>query len=134
MIADKIKELVSNSEFSQTQKIGMIGFVERAAEYEIRKGEDRKLIREIFLQDNLSEVVFSTDEVKIYKVIGKGEWEIKYPFRSIYVNKKGEWERISIVSPTLDMAYLVYLQHKHIGLNSQFAEFATKMLGIPDET
>jgi hypothetical protein len=31
------------------------------------------------------------------------------------------------------LAYLVYLQYKHLGLNSQFLDFAMKMLEIPNE-
>jgi hypothetical protein len=61
------------------------------------------------------------------------EWDIKYPFRSIYLSKKGTWERTNTVSQSFDLAFLVYLQYKHLGLNSQFVDFAMKMLEIPNE-
>lgn len=77
----------------------------------------------------------SNDDVKIYTVRPKekDDWETKYPYRSIVKNKDGKWTRSCTVSPTLDIAYLVYLENKHLGLNSQFSEFAMKMLGIKIE-
>ena len=92
---------------------------------------DRELISQVAKEDKdkLLEVVLSTDEVKVYTVSGKDEWDIKYPFRSIYA-EKGTWKRSSTVSPTFDIALIVYLQNKYLGLNSQFVEFAMKMLEI----
>lgn len=131
MSIEKIKELVNNSELPQLQKYIMNGFIERAKEEQERKREDRQLIEQVANEKKLSEVIFSNDEVKIYTVFGKDEWSIKYPFRSIYIGKKGTWERNNTVSPNLDLAYLVYLQYKHLGQNSQFVDFAMKMLEIP---
>jgi hypothetical protein len=128
MTTEKIKELVNNSELPQLQKNVMNSFIDRAKDEQERKREDRQLIEQVANEKKLSEVILSTDEVKIYTVSGKDEWDIKYPFRSIYVGKKGTWERANTVSPNLDLAYLVYLQYKHLGLNSQFVDFAMKML------
>ena len=133
MTTEKIKEFVNNSELPQLQKNVMNGFIDRAKDEQERKREDRQLIEQVANEKKLSEVILSTDEVKIYTVSGKDEWDAKYPFRSIYVSKKGTWERCSTVSPNLDLAYLVYLQHKHLGLNSQFVDFAMKMLEIPND-
>lgn len=133
MNTEKIKEFVNNSELPQLQKNVMNGFIDRAKEEQERQREDRQLIEQVANEKKLSEVILSNDEVKIYTVSGKDEWDIKYPFRSIYVGKKGTWERCSTVSPTLDLAYLVYLSHKHLGLNSQFVDFAMKMLEIPND-
>src|SRR5690606_21770554 len=117
----------NNSELSQLQKNVMNGFIDRAKDEQERKREDRLLIEQVTNEKKLSEVILSTDEVKIYTVSGKDEWDIKCPFRGVYVGKKGTWERISTVSPTFDVAFLVYLQHKYLGLNSQFVDFAMKM-------
>lgn len=133
MKTEKIKEFVNNSELPQLQRNVMNGFIDRAKEEQERKREDRQLIEQVANEKKLSKVVLSTDEVKIYTVSGKDEWDIKYPFRSIYVGKKGTWERTGTVSPNLDLAYLVYLQYKHLGLNSQFVDFAMKMLEIPND-
>ena len=111
----------------------MYGFIDRAKYEQERKSEDRKLIEQVANEKKLSEVILSTDEVKIYTVIGKSEWDILYPFRSIYLNKKGNWERINTVSPNFDLAFLTYLQYKYIGSNSQFVDFAMKMLEIPND-
>lgn len=133
MTTKKIKEFVNNSELPQLQKNLMNGFIDRAKDEQERKREDRQLIEQVANEKKLFEVVLSTDEVKIYTVSGKDELDIKYPFRSIYIGKKGAWERSNAVSPNLDLAYLVYLQYKHLGLNSQFVDFAMKMLEIPNE-
>jgi hypothetical protein len=133
MTTEKIKELVNNSDLLQIQKSRMNGFIDKVKDEQERKHEDRQLIEQVANEKKLSEVILSTDEVKIYTVRGKDEWDIKYPFRSIYLGKKGTWERTNIVSPNLDLAYLVYLQYKHLSLNSQFVDFAMKMLEIPNE-
>jgi hypothetical protein len=129
MITEKIKELVNNSEFPQLQKNVMNGFIDRAKKAKEKEQEDRDLIEKTGVR-KLAEVILSTDEVKIYTVNGKDEWDLKYPYRSIYLTSKGTWARSCAVSPTLDVAFLIYLQHKHLGLNSQFADFSIKMLGI----
>jgi len=130
-MSERLKELVNNSEFSQIQKNMMIGFISRANEDQEKKSNDRKLIEEIANEKRFSEVIISTDEIKIYTVSGHGEWEIKYPFRSIYLDKNGVWSRTNTVSPNLDIAYLIVLQCKHLGLNSEFVGFAMKMLEMP---
>ena len=133
MTTEKFKEFVNNSELPQIQKNVMNGFIDRAKDEQERKREDRQLIEQVANEKKLSEVILSTDEVKIYTVSGKDEWDIKYPFRIIYLGKKGTWERTNTVSPSFDLAFLVYLQYKHLGLNSQFVDFAMKMLEIPNE-
>lgn len=130
MFTEKLKELVNNSDKPQMQKNVMIGLITRAEQEENAKQETRQLIEQVTNRNNISEIIISTNEVKIYTVNGKDDWDIKYPYRSIFVNKKGVWERATTVSPSLDIAYLIYLQHKHIGINSQFADFAIKMLDI----
>jgi hypothetical protein len=135
MNTEKLKELINNSELNQLQQNVMVGFIDRANELEQLRREDRKLIEEAGGVNYLDEVILSNDDVKIYTVRPKekDDWETKYPYRSIVKNKDGKWTRSCTVSPTLDIAYLVYLENKHLGLNSQFSEFAMKMLGIKIE-
>lgn len=130
MNIEKIKEFVNNSELPQLQKNVMNGFVDRAKEEQERRSNDRQLIEQVANENKLSKVILSTDEVKIYTVSGKDEWDIKYPFRSIYLNKDGKWKRVNTVSPTLETAFLNYLEYKNLGENNRFADFAIKMLGI----
>jgi hypothetical protein len=133
MVTDKLKEFVNNSDLPPLQKNLMNGFIDRAKDEQERKREDRQLIEQVALEKNLSEVILSTDCVKIYTVTPRkpnDEWNAKYPFRSIYIGEKGTWERSSTVSPSLDLAFLVYLEYKHLGLNSEFTSFAIKMLEI----
>ena len=132
MDVGKIKQFIDSSELPKLQKNVMNGFIDRAKESQEKRRSDVALIEEI-ARRKLLEVILSTDELKIYTVSGKDEWDIKYPFRSIYINKKGEWDNVTTVSPTLDLAFLTYLQYKHLGLNSEFANFAMKMLEIPDD-
>lgn len=133
MNTDKIKEFVNNSELPQLQKNVMNGFIDRAKQAQDKNLEDRALIEQFFNEKKLSEVLISTDEVKIYSVTGNDEWDVKYPIRFIFVGKKGIWYRSNEVSPNVDLAFLVYLQQKHLGSNSQFVDFAMKMLEIPNE-
>lgn len=135
MNTEKLKELITNSDSSQAYKNIIIGFIDRATENDSLKREDRKLIEEVGSVKHLDEVVLSNDDVKIYTVYpkGKDDWETKYPYRSIFKNKNGKWERSNTVSPSLDTAYIVYLENKYLGYNSRFSEFAIKMLEIKIE-
>jgi hypothetical protein len=51
----------------------MNGFIDRAKDEQERKREDRQLIEQVANEKKLSEVILSTDEVKIYTVSGKDE-------------------------------------------------------------
>ena len=133
MTADKLSELVNNSELSQLQKNLMLGFIANAMEAKNKNSIDRKLIEEKAGINNISEVLLSNDDVKIYKVTGKEEWEVKYPYRSIYCDKKGVWRSTNMVSPSFDVAFIVYLEAKYLDSNSKFSDFALKMLEIKIE-
>jgi hypothetical protein len=133
MTTEKIKELVNNSELPEIIKINLNGFIDRAKEEQERKYEDRLLIEQVANEKKLSEVILSTDEVKIYTVSIKSEWHIEYPFRIIYLGNDGTWQIINTIYPNLDLAYLGYMQYKYLGLNSQFVDFAMKMLEIPKD-
>jgi hypothetical protein len=127
---DKLKELVESSEMSNLQKMVINGFIERSKQAADKHSSDISWIEQVANEKYISEVILSTEEVKIYTVRGKDEWAIKYPYRSIFINKSGNWERSTTVSPSLDVALLVYLEKKHLGSNSQFLSFALKMLEI----
>lgn len=129
----KLIELIKNSDLPRIQKLATKGFVERNQEREDKEREERKLIKLISDNDNVSEILYSTDEVKIYSIHGKGEWDIKYPIRSIYRNEKGDWRRTVEASSDFDTAFLGYLQKKYLGSNTDFVYFACKMLGIKTE-
>lgn len=132
MNIQKLEELIENSDFNRISKNILIGFIDRANQEQKQRAEDRKLIEAISGVKNLSDVIFSNEDVKIYTVSqnSKDTWDKIYPFRSIFKNDKGDWQRTNTVSPTLDVAYLVYLQNKQLGINSQFVDFAVKMLDI----
>lgn len=135
MNTEKLKELITNSDSNQLQKNIMIGFIDRANELESLRREDRKLIELIASEKYIDEVVISNEDVRIYKIKNndKESWGYKYPYRSIVKDKNGIWRRSVTASPTLDLAYLVYLENKYLGLNSKFHEFAIKMLDIKIE-
>ena len=129
---EKLKELIEVSAFPIIQKNLLKGFISRANEKEDALNKDRFLVEQTANEQKLLHIILSTDEVKIYTVYGQGEWEQKYPFRSIYF-KEGKWQRSHTVSPSLDTAFLVYLEKKHLGDNSKFTDFALKMLEIKIE-
>ena len=126
----KLEELVNESNLVPRFKLQYLGFIANAREVFQKEKEIRDLIEQVANVKRLSEVILSTDEVIIYTVNGKDEWDIKYPFRSIYKNKDGKWIRVDTVSPTFDTAFVYYLEYKYLGLNSRFTDFALKMLEI----
>ena len=128
----KLEQLIQDSDWSERDKLNNLGYISRAKDYETEKRKDRDSIEETANIKNLGEVVLSTEEVKIYTTRGNEEWDVKYPFRSIYL-KDGKWIRSHVVSPSLDVAFLVYLGEKYQGGNSQFTDFALKMLEIKIE-
>jgi hypothetical protein len=117
MNAEVIKKLVEDSGLPKMQKNVMLGFLTRAEEKENQRSEDKKLIEQVASVKNLSEIILSTDQVKIYTVSGTEEWDVKYPYRFIFL-KDGKWDISSMVSPTLDIAFFVYLEQKYVGVNS----------------
>lgn len=133
MKTDKILELIDNSDLNRLQKNASKAFIMRAEEDNKIIEEDRLLIEQVANEKRLSQIILSTDEVKIYTVYGKNEWDIKYPFRSIYLDKDKVWRRTSTVSSTLDIAFLAYLERKYLSENSRFTDFALKMLEIDVE-
>jgi len=132
MNIQKLEELIENSDFNRVSKNILIGFLDGANQERIKRSEDRELIEKVYGLKNLSDIVLSNDDVKIFTVSqhSKDQWDKVYPFRSIYKDKNQCWQRTNTVSPTFDVAYLVYLQNKQLGLNSQFVDFAIKMLDI----
>lgn len=134
MNTNRLLELIdSDEELKGLQKNIIRGFVLRSTEDEKKRREDRDLIEQVAYVKNLAQVIVSTDEVKIYTIHGKDKWDIEYPYRSIFLNSEGKWERVNIVSPSLDLAFLCYIGQKQLGGNSQFVDFAMKMLGIKYE-
>lgn len=129
MRAEKLNDLIENSDWAPIQKTVFKGFVSRCEEDHKKELEVKELIKKVSCQENISEVILSTDDVKIYTITGNKDWDKKYPYRVIYF-RDGKWHRCSTVSPNLDIAYLVYLKYKHLGGNSQFVEFVAKMLEI----
>ncbi len=127
-----LQKLIDDSDLNQIQKNINKGFILRAEDAENKKQEDRDLIETVYGK-RAEDVVLSTEDVKIFKIREtKDEWDIKYPYRAIYF-KDGKWLRTNTVSPTLEVMFLVYLENKYIGVNSQFTDFAMRMLEIKFE-
>ena len=133
MDTEKIIKIINNSDLPKYQQARWVGFIENAKDEYNKRQEDKLLIEQVANEKKLSQIILSNDEVKIYTVYGDDEWNVKYPYRSIFINSKGVWERSNTVSQNLDLAYLVYLEKKHLGINSQFVAFAIKMLEIKIE-
>jgi hypothetical protein len=129
----KLKELIDNSIEDKIQKSKLNYLVKDLDENLEKEFQDKSLITKVAEKNRSFEVVLSTDEVKIYKIRGKEDWDKKYPYRLIFFNSVERWESCSTVSPTFDIALLVFLTEKYLGSNSQFSSFAQKMLGIPQD-
>ena len=128
----KIEDLIGNSGLTVLNKNMLLGFVFRAKEEKQERIKVRNLIEEIAGVKYLEGVAIATEEIIIYKILGKDEWDIKYPFRGIYF-KEGKWHRIHNVCASVDEVFLTYLGEKYLGSNNQFANFALKMLEIKIE-
>ena len=128
METEKLVELLVKSDLPKMQKSVYSGFIQRAADSETKRQDDKLLIKQLARIDNVSEILLSNEQLIIYTVTSKNEWDRKYPYRFIYVDNRGVWRNSSIVSPNLDILLLVYLQEKHN--SNSFQYFAAKMLGI----
>ena len=91
------------------------------------KNNDIKLIEAVTGETVVDVILNMTEEVIIYRIEGKHDWDNKYPYRIIYY-KNAEWVRESVVSPNFEIAYLTYLGSKYCGPNTDFVVFATRML------
>lgn len=130
MNTEELKEIIKHSDMSNIQKDVTIDIISRFKQIEDKRASDRLLIEQVANEKKLEEILYSSDEVKIYSIIGNNNWDIKYPIRIIFLNKKGTWERSNTVSPNFEIAFLIYMENKHLGYNSQFVNFALKMLEI----
>ena len=128
----KIEELIDNSDLTVLNKNLLSNFVFRAKEEKQERIKVINLIEVIARVKHLEGVAIATEEIIIYKILGKDDWDIKYPYRVIFL-ENGKWLKTNTISPSLDVAFLVYLEKKYLGYNSQFTDFALKMLGIKIE-
>lgn len=125
-----LKELVEATNLANIRK-GMIqGFIERSEEAELERRTTKELIEKtMFSKKHTFDVLVSTDSIIVYKIVnGQDEWDIKYPYRSLYKDSKDRWVQCHVVSFSLETALLVALEHKFEA--REFSHFAIKMLDI----
>ena len=125
---EKIKQLIEESNHTSLVKTLANKYIDGLEEMLSTRSLNRELVETVAREKHLLDILYASDEVIFYTVYGNDEWSIKYPVRSIYKNDKGNWERCATVAPTMDTAYLVYLENKQDARG--FADFALKMLDI----
>lgn len=131
--SEVLHELIDASTLVPIQKNIIKGFIDRSQDKETEDRNLRELLHSLGVS-NATDIVLDSPTVLIYLIQGKDEWDIKYPYRVCYRKDTSQkWQLANTVSPTLDLAMLVSLQVRYLGYNSQFIEFATKMLEIPTE-
>lgn len=123
-----IKQLIEESNHTSLVKTLANKYIDGTEEMLSTRSLNRELVETVAREKHLLDILYASDEVIFYTVYGNDEWSIKYPVRSIYKNDKGNWERCATVAPTMDTAYLVYLENKQDARG--FADFALKMLDI----
>lgn len=130
----RLENLIDGADFSQMTKNVFKGFVHRAKENEDKRAEARQLIENIYGKCSLESISIMTDELVIFKIIGRkdDEWDTKYPYRGIFF-KDNKWNRIHTVCTSVDEVLLTYLGEKYLGTDSRFADFAMKMLNMKIE-
>ena len=123
-----IKQVIEESNHTSLAKTLANKYIDGLEEMLSTRSLNRELVETVAREKHLLDILYASDEVIFYTVYGNDEWSIKYPVRSIYKNDKGNWERCATVAPTMDTAYLVYLENKQDARG--FADFALKMLDI----
>ena len=123
-----IKQVIEESNHTSLVKTLANKYIDGLEEMLSTRSLNRELVETVAREKHLLDILYASDEVIFYTVYGNDEWSIKYPVRSIYKNNKGNWERCATVAPTMDTAYLVYLENKQDARG--FADFALKMLDI----
>ena len=123
-----IKQVIEESNHTSLFKTIANKYIDGTEDLLSIKRKNRELVETVAREKHLLDILYASDEVIFYTVYGNDEWSIKYPVRSIYKNDKGNWERCATVAPTMDTAYLVYLENKQDARG--FADFALKMLDI----
>lgn len=130
-----IIDLVHGSSLIQFRKNKWIKFLQDAAAKYEQHQENIKLIEGLDKYETVKEIILSKEDVIIYTVVEKADddWNIKNPFRCVYINSYGTWTRCDRVCDSFDSMYMHYLQYKHVGANSDFAYLVMKMLDIKKE-
>ena len=123
-----IKQVIEESNHTSLVKTLANKYIDGLEEMLSTRSLNRELVETVAREKHLLDILYASDEVIFYTVYGNDEWNIKYPVRSIYKNDKGNWERCATVAPTMDTAYLFYLENKQDARG--FADFALKMLDI----
>jgi hypothetical protein len=126
---EKLKQLIENSNLSKIERIKMTAFITKAAIEQESETETINLIGYVS-EEKADCVLLKTEDFIIYSKRNDRSLENEYPIRSIYKDALGVWRRNPNVSDNFDKAMLKCLEMKHLGYNSQFAEFACKMLGV----
>lgn len=125
---ENIKQLIEESDSNALFKTIANKYIDGTEDLLSIKRKNRELVETVAREKHLLDILYASDEVIFYTVYGNDEWSVKYPVRSIYKNNKDNWERCATVAPTMDTAYLVYLENKQDARG--FADFALKMLDI----
>ena len=126
---ENILKLIEESDDSQFFKMRMKSFVDKANDEIKKHDDDIELIKSVGYVREMFEIVLNSDEFKIYKIINsRHETDKKYPYRLIYLDDKKQWRNCNTASESIDFSLLLYLEYKYTGMNSQFSEFATRML------
>jgi len=126
---EKLKELIENSNLSKIERIKMLAFITKAAKEQEAETEITTIIGYVS-EEKVESVLLKTEDFIIYSKRNDRAFENEYPIRSIYNDGLGVWRRNPCVNDNFDKAMLKCLEMKYLGYNSQFTEFACKMLGI----
>jgi len=125
---ENIKQLIEESDGNALFKKLANRYIDGSENMLSIERKNRELVETVAREKQILDILYASDEVIFYTVYGSDEWSVKYPVRSIYKNNKDNWERCATVAPTMDTAYLVYLEDKQKARG--FADFALKMLDI----
>lgn len=132
-IYDQLKQSilsVSDDQLDQRQKNQLQQIIEESQK---RSEEENKLLEILDKIEyhafnlKIKEILFHNDEVIFYSVTSRNSHDQQYPYRFIY-KKDDKWLRSIHISNNFENLFLQFLETKYLGLNSQFTQFAIKML------
>jgi len=126
-LIDKVQDALAQDEnFNPFERAMAIGSMKRDEETANAFHASAEIIKPfIGRRVGIEDIIVDLEDVKIFKVANKSYEENPYSF---IIKVNDEWRGGNQYGVTFDEVLLLYLQVKHIGYNSDFANFAKKML------
>ncbi len=120
------------AKYEEMSPFGKAFFLNKAEKYEELQNEKKEVLDEMYRNGANHQVVVIIEDIAIVENYSNSDFP-HAPFTMSLKNKEtGKWRHSSHYFGSVDEAILGAMGHKYLGQNSQFADFASKMLGIKE--